>query len=541
MIARRRGAGSIGVIDIFAGPGGLGEGFSSFESTPGSGIHPFEIAVSAEMEKSAHSTLRLRAFSRMLANEGEGAATAYRDFLVDIAKGKSPPPEARFASGRWAKLWTEADSEALNLTMGVPEHNALLNARIRSVRERYERLVLVGGPPCQAYSLVGRARQKNVKGFRSKGDHRHFLYRQYLGILAEFAPDVFIMENVKGILTSKVGGQDMFSAIRVDLADPGAALRNGGSSRGSSARYVLLPIHVPPGEERCPESVASDPTGFVIRCENHGAPQARHRVIIMGVREDCLSAAGFAVSGLPIFDRRVPIEAALAGLPRLRSGLSKEIDSGVAWEKAAAKAQTRVLSALAAQDSEVRAVLRDVTFSDKLLRRSTHYSSSGGAFSAGLRREMPVVLNHETRGHMQSDLARYLYCAAYGSAHGRSPTSSEFPRRLSPDHKNWESGSFADRFRVQVRGRPSSTVTSHLSKDGHAFIHWDPAQLRSLTVREAARLQTFPDDYVFLGNRTQQFVQVGNAVPPMIATGIAKVVHEMLSSKRMAGRQADAA
>jgi DNA (cytosine-5)-methyltransferase 1 len=261
----------------------------------------------------------------------------------------------------------------------------------------------------------------------------------------------------------------------------------------------------------------------------------------MGVREDCLSTAGFAVAGLPLVDRRVPIEAALAGLPRLRSGLSREIDSGVAWKKAAEKARSRVLSAIAAQDTEVRSALKDIAFNEKLLRRSTHYSASGGIFSTGLRREMPVVLNHETRGHMQDDLARYLYCAVYGAAHGRSPTSSDFPQRLRPDHKNWESGSFADRFRVQVRGRPSSTVTSHLSKDGHAFVHWDPTQLRSLTVREAARLQTFPDDYVFLGNRTQQFVQVGNAVPPLIAKGIAKVVHEMLSATRMARRRVDAA
>ena len=132
--------------------------------------------------------------------------------------------------------------------------------------------------------------------------------------------------------------------------------------------------------------------------------------------------------------------------------------------------------------------------------------------------------NNDTRGHMPGDLARYLFSAAFASALDRSPKAVEFPAALAPHHRNWRSGKFADRFRVQLAGRPSATVTSHMSKDGHYFIHPDPVQCRSLTVREAARLQTFPDNYVFLGSRTEQYVQVGNAVPPFLARQIAEAL-----------------
>lgn len=171
---------------------------------------------------------------------------------------------------------------------------------------------------------------------------------------------------------------------------------------------------------------------------------------------------------------------------------------------------------------EAAAILTKLAPAYRLPRSSTKYIGQESSKS------QQVVLNHETRGHMKSDLGRYMFCASFAEAYGRSPTSSDFPKKLAPEHENWGSGAFADRFRVQARGRPSSTVTSHLSKDGHAFIHWDPSQCRSLTVREAARLQTFPDDYLFTGNRTQQFVQVGNAAPPLIARQIANVVYSIL-------------
>jgi DNA (cytosine-5)-methyltransferase 1 len=131
---------------------------------------------------------------------------------------------------------------------------------------------------------------------------------------------------------------------------------------------------------------------------------------------------------------------------------------------------------------------------------------------------------------MPADLTRYLFAATFAEVTGRAPKAHDFPNKLAPKHSNWRTGIFSDRFRVQIAERPASTITSHISKDGHYFIHPDPSQCRSLTVREAARLQTFPDDYVFLGNRTEQYVQVGNAVPPYLAKQIASALFAALGS-----------
>jgi DNA (cytosine-5)-methyltransferase 1 len=517
--AQKRSHDSIGIIDIFAGPGGLGEGFNSFEPKPG--YYPFRIGVSAEMEQSAHATLRLRAFYRLL-HEREGAMPRpYLEYLRAQAAGTSQPPKIHFTQGPLRSLWEEAEREALNLTLGEPAHNRALYERIAQVRKRFEQLVLIGGPPCQAYSLVGRARQRNVEGFATRGDHRHFLYREYLEILAQFKPDVFIMENVKGILSSTVGGRSMFANILRDLADPSRAL---GKRTGAHDRYVILPIHTGPDGMRCAETAASDPTQFVIRSEVHGVPQARHRVILMGVRREYVDRA-VATEGLRCTEGPVTVKEALHGLPRLRSGLSRQSDDAIAWAAAIQRQKRRVLSSISTSAKSLRERIEGIEAEHALPRASTSYASVN---KGRLVDEQQPLLNHETRGHMETDLGRYLFCATYALENDRSPSSAEFPRKLAPDHANWDSGDFADRFRVQLKNKPSSTVTSHLSKDGHAFIHWDPSQCRSLTVREAARLQTFPDNYLFLGNRTQQFVQVGNAVPPVIARQIARVVWSIL-------------
>ena len=260
-------------------------------------------------------------------------------------------------------------------------------------------------------------------------------------------------------------------------------------------------------------------------------------MILLGVREE------FKYDGSHILSKVPPlsVRAALKGLPHLRSKLSHEdsperwrdtvVQLGLALASDALKHGDDTLAmGLGSTVAEIRSDL-----STGALRYAKRPASDGTAdFQRWVRDgSLTVWLNHETRSHMDSDLGRYLYASVFTQQRGYSPKGhEEFALKgLAPDHANWKTGKFADRFRVQRYDLPSTTVTSHISKDGHYFIHPDPAQCRSLTVREAARLQTFPDNYFFQGNRTQQYHQVGNAVPSLLAKRIAEVCAAVLSGK----------
>jgi DNA (cytosine-5)-methyltransferase 1 len=230
-------------------------------------------------------------------------------------------------------------------------------------------------------------------------------------------------------------------------------------------------------------------------------------------------------------------------MPVLRSGLSQREDSPEAWRGAVVNA---CISAARACESDgtwlksVAGALRKYAHDLKAAEMIPPRASKSLAIVADNRLgawlgdpRLDTLPNNETRGHMESDLARYAFAATFAEHFGRSPKADDYPRALAPAHGNWASGKFADRFRVQRWNAPATTVTSHISKDGHYFIHPDPTQCRSLTVREAARLQTFPDNYFFEGNRTEQYVQVGNAVPPLLALKIARVLSSLLSEKQI--------
>jgi DNA (cytosine-5)-methyltransferase 1 len=393
--------------------------------------------------------------------------------------------------------------------------------------------VLIGGPPCQAYSLVGRARNRGKVEYRAEDDHRHFLYKEYLRIIQKYRPAVFVMENVKGILTATVGGEKIFETILQDLSDPDKAM--GVPASGSGYRIHSLTCATSFSAKDVPRKI--DVNDFVIKAEQHGIPQARHRVILIGVRE----GIGLGTPGRIKRADEVTVERVIGSLPKLRSRLSKEPDSDEAWGDVVANHFGEMARELRANQAQagLRQVLEEMSTAiprglgtgDKQLRKMGPDEDDPALLNGWYHDpRLAVWLNHDARGHMRSDLRRYAFAAAFADAFGWSPKGhAEFSLQgLRPNHDNWETGKFSDRFRVQLRDRPATTVTSHISKDGHYFIHYDAKQCRSLTVREAARLQTFPDNYFFQGNRTEQFHQVGNAVPPLLAKKIGDIVFALL-------------
>jgi DNA (cytosine-5)-methyltransferase 1 len=256
-----------------------------------------------------------------------------------------------------------------------------------------------------------------------------------------------------------------------------------------------------------------DDGDFVIRAEEYGVPQRRHRVILLGLRADVHVALGtLKPSSTPR-----STEDVLKGLPPLRSRITGVPDSYESWVTALEDGLDAGVF-----DEADPGTLRRIR---RAIDDSVGHQAIGGRFVSGgiaprrlsaelFRPDLGGVCNHESRAHMKEDLWRYVFAAAFAREHGRSPVLRDFPRLLLPEHGSVVQalrggGHFSDRFRVQVQDKPATTVTAHIAKDGHYFIHYDPAQCRSLTVREAARLQTFPDDYLFEGTRTEQYTQVG--------------------------------
>lgn len=500
------------VIDVFAGPGGLGEGFAALDCDAGK--PSFKLALSIEKDPSAHSTLMLRSFYRQF--DPEKIPQEYWSY----AKGEIAKAELFEFYPRQAKAAAE---EARCIELGkTPPHEVknLISQRLNGSKK----WVLVGGPPCQAYSLVGRARMRSTNP-DFEDDVRHFLYKEYLRIIADHRPPVFVMENVKGILSAQHSGKNIIESILSDLRKPDVAVN--GRSSGLGYKLFSLVGNKPP--EQC------EPEDFLVKAEKYGIPQARHRMLILGIREDIRITPETLQES-----EATSVAQAIGDLPKIRSTLSREPDTLELWREIVdsitseawyRKGRSNGLSQTVEKIDDALMKIRQRKLTTGA--ESMSYMGRPKIFSDWYRHGCDgVVTNHAGRGHMRSDLHRYLFVSAYAAANGKSVHLSDFPTALLPAHQNVQEGvqnsHFSDRFRVQVGGRPSTTITSHISKDGHYFIHYDPSQCRSLTVREAARLQTFPDSYKFEGGRTSQYHQVGNAVPPLLSMQVAEIVHDIL-------------
>lgn len=509
----------IPVIDLFSGPGGLAEGFGALRDSSEETL--FDIRASFEKESVAHRTLSLRAFYRAFDHPSD-VPGAYYDYLRGKISREDLLGHPRFhAQANKAK--EEAHCHELGVTPSE-EIDQIISQALKSD----EPWVLIGGPPCQVYSVVGRSRWRRENVEKFENDHRHFLYKEYLRIIQQFQPAVFVMENVRGVLSSTHGGSPIFQRILDDLSNPTPGLR-----------YEIRSFNHPSDVQ------ITDPMNFVVRAEDHGLPQARHRVMLLGIREDMRALPHQLLSLKP----SVSVKAAIQDLPVIRSMISRGKDSLDSWKNIFAELQD-IIAKTSPDRSEF--------IQQQLITSLAGWSIPTSAGNPYIRlpdagpKDMPAeiaewlhderlegCIQHEARSHMKSDLHRYLYAACYARRFNVSPKVDEFPDGLLPEHLNVHSEKvpFRDRFRVQMAGQPASTVVSHIAKDGHYYIHYDPAQCRSLTVREAARLQTFPDNYFFEGNRTEQYWQVGNAVPPFLARQLAEVVVNLLQGRKHSENQ----
>ncbi|WP_187261748.1 DNA cytosine methyltransferase [Pontibacter beigongshangensis] len=519
----------IPIVDIFAGPGGLGEGFSAFINEENE--HPFRIALSIEKDPLAHQTLRLRSFFRQFPHS-EVPEDYYKfvrgNISIDELYRRWPEQAEHSAAEAWCGTLGDPDEQDMNAIS-----DSEVDERIRTVLNGERNWVLIGGPPCQAYSIAGRSRRQE-KILNEQTDKRVGLYKQYLRILAVHSPAIFVMENVKGILSAETSENQVFTKILNDLSDPASSYLSESENDTATIQYPSYRIYSlvnPPDRIDLYGNPEYKHKKFIIKAENHGVPQTRHRVILLGIRSDIDIPPG-VIPPRP----EIPVADVLTGLPSLRSGLSKSKDDFTSW----VAALNDILSN-GSLDGADAAVINHIRSNFKEIAEPA--SGTGGDFLPFketavnyqekwyLDNRIGGVLNHASRTHMQSDLHRYLFASTFGKVKGISPKLCDFPVKLLPAHGNVKQGveeqKFADRFRVQLAEKASKTITSHISKDGHYYIHPDPAQCRSLTVREAARLQTFPDNYFFCGPKTSQFHQVGNAVPPLLAWQIAGIVNKV--------------
>jgi DNA (cytosine-5)-methyltransferase 1 len=403
-------------IDIFAGAGGLSEGFINKGYLPIAHI---------EKDKDACNTLRTRACFYYL--QSKGRLNLYYDYLNgEIARDDlyNSIPQDIISSVIEMELSSKTMTSLFTQIQSLMESN-----RVRHID------LLVGGPPCQAYSIIGRARKC------MKNDSRNHLYKLYSQVLKKLKPKMFVFENVPGLLTA--GNGNHFNAIMAELSEAGYEIDH-----------------------------------KLLNASNFGVLQNRERLIIVGWRKELNGHYPVCPENLPgatlmeLFQDLSPIQPGQKSLRYKTTEIPKYLKTN------------------------------------------------------GIRTCEDVLTWHIARKHNERDQQIYRTAIKEWQENRLRLKYSDLPDHLST-HKN-KTG-FQDRYKV-VAGdlETSQTITAHISKDGHYFIHPDLSQARSISVREAARIQSFPDSFFFEGSRTSAFKQIGNAVPPLMARGIASGIKDVL-------------
>lgn len=406
---------SLTYIDLFAGAGGLSEGFIKEGFSPTAHV---------EMNSEACDTLKTRVAYHYLKQKNN--TKIYTSYLKQEITRDT--------------LWKSVPQDLMDSVINKEISNKTIDDIFAIVDEQqYSKKVdvIIGGPPCQAYSLVGRSRDPN--GMR--GDKRNFLFRYYAQFLTRYKPKYFVFENVLGLLTA--GNSKYLNEMLVLFRE-----------LGYSADYK------------------------VFNAEDYGVLQKRRRVIIIGRK----GKANFSFPDVPIIENNWQVKKDLFfDLPSLTPGQEMHI------------AKYKAVNGIYLNQTETRNGLEFVT-------------------------------QHISRKHNDRDLEIYSMAIDKWINEGKRLKYTDVPKVLQT-HNNTEA--FLDRYKVVDPFGHSHTMVAHISKDGHYYIYPDKKQVRSISVREAARIQSFPDDYFFEGGRTAAFKQIGNAVPPLMAQALAKKLNEL--------------
>ena len=416
-------------IDLFAGAGGLSEGFIRAGFTPIAHI---------EMKQDACNTLKTRSAFHYLQNHVQ--LSIYEDYLKNKKEGTD-------GSVLWAQVPSEVTDAAICATIGEDTINGIFE-KVDSLKGDKTVDIIIGGPPCQAYSVAGRARM----GKAVEEDPRNELYKYYVQFLERYQPKMFVFENVLGIITAKRG-------------EPFADLK------------------------KLVDELGYDMDAKVQIASEHGVLQNRQRVIIVGWKRNTSDKFGYpelAKESMPY----TVMNDLFSDLPIRKAGEGKLCEP---------ISYTRPLS--------------EMEYLDK----------------SGIRGVLDFTTQHLARPTNDNDREIYKIAVEMWKDGKQRLNYAKLPTRLQK-HKNKET--FLNRFSVVDPDGCSHTVVAHIAMDGHYYIYPTPNptmdNVRSITVREAARLQSFPDDYYFEGSRTSALMQIGNAVPVILAQKIADAIKKKL-------------